>query len=163
QAVRPIWVTNVWAENKDRNTGTSITYSQRDKLLGRESSSSSDRALLEWHDPNDRLDETTAAELIRQERVLRPNSKELFTDESQVLDPSTGKLDIEKLAMHKPPQGKVRPGEIILNKQAKDELMPRFISGQLPMGVTGLILAALMAASMSSIDSGLNSICTLLI
>jgi Na+/proline symporter len=31
------------------------------------------------------------------------------------------------------------------------------------MGIAGLILAALLAASMSSIDSGLNSICTLLI
>jgi Na+/proline symporter len=54
-------------------------------------------------------------------------------------------------------------GEIVLNKRAKDELMPRFISRKLSMGVAGLILAALLAASMSSMDSGLNSICTLLV
>lgn len=158
QAVRPIWVANT-----DGATRKSLTYRDRDKLLGHDRAASSDKPLLVWNNPDDRLDASTAAELIRQERILRPNSKEPFTDESQVLDPATGKLDVEKLAMHKPPQGKVRPGEIILNRQAKDELMPRFIAEQLPLGLTGLILAALMAASMSSIDSGLNSICTLLI
>ena len=41
--------------------------------------------------------------------------------------------------------------------------MPRFLTDQLPVGIAGLILAALFAASMSSMDSGLNSISTLVI
>src|SRR5678816_3155424 len=40
---------------------------------------------------------------------------------------------------------------------------PRFIADHLPWGAAGLIVAALLAACMSSIDSGLNSICTLLV
>jgi len=44
-----------------------------------------------------------------------------------------------------------------------DELMPRFIVNVLPAGLAGLIFAALLAASMSSMDSGLNSLATLVI
>ncbi|MDC0935553.1 sodium/solute symporter [Pirellulales bacterium] len=43
-----------------------------------------------------------------------------------------------------------------------DALLPQFIVQVLPAGVAGLIFAALLAASMSSMDSGLNSIATLL-
>jgi len=41
-----------------------------------------------------------------------------------------------------------------------DELFPRFIVQGLPVGLTGLVIAALMAAAMSSSSSGLNSSCT---
>lgn len=39
-----------------------------------------------------------------------------------------------------------------------DDLFPRFISFHLPIGVSGLVVAAMFAAAMSSIDSGVNSI-----
>jgi SSS family solute:Na+ symporter len=39
-----------------------------------------------------------------------------------------------------------------------DDVFPYFIAHQLPAGVGGLILAALFAAAMSSIDSGVNSV-----
>jgi len=39
-----------------------------------------------------------------------------------------------------------------------DDLFPRYISYHLPMGVSGLVVAAMFAAAMSSIDSGVNSI-----
>jgi len=42
-------------------------------------------------------------------------------------------------------------------------VMPYFISHELPRGMAGLILAALFAAAMSSMDSGLNSISTSMI
>ncbi len=38
-----------------------------------------------------------------------------------------------------------------------DDLFPRFISSGLPVGVTGLVLAAIVAASASSLSSGINS------
>ena len=41
-----------------------------------------------------------------------------------------------------------------------DELFPRFIVRGLPVGMTGLVVAALLAAAMSSLSSGLNSSCT---
>ncbi len=39
-----------------------------------------------------------------------------------------------------------------------DQVFPLFIAHQLPIGVSGLVLAGLFAAAMSSIDSGVNSI-----
>ena len=39
-----------------------------------------------------------------------------------------------------------------------DELFPHYISYHLPTGVSGLVVAAMFAAAMSSIDSGVNSI-----
>ena len=39
-----------------------------------------------------------------------------------------------------------------------DQWFPRFISHELPIGLTGLVIAAMFAAAMSSLDSGVNSI-----
>ncbi len=49
------------------------------------------------------------------------------------------------------------PADESINFQA-DQLFPHFISAQLPPVVTGLVVAGLFAAAMSSIDSGVNSI-----
>ena len=43
-------------------------------------------------------------------------------------------------------------------KQDADDLFPRFVSFHLPIGISGLVVAAMFAAAMSSIDSGVNSI-----
>lgn len=48
------------------------------------------------------------------------------------------------------------PGETV--HSAADDLFPRYIAHHLPIGVTGLVVAAMFAAAMSSIDSGVNSI-----
>ena len=39
-----------------------------------------------------------------------------------------------------------------------DQLFPRFIAEQLPAGVTGLVFAAILAATMSSMTSGINTL-----
>lgn len=49
----------------------------------------------------------------------------------------------------------------LIDTQA-DKLMPRFMAQELPAGITGLLLAALLAAAMSSISSGINSISTVI-
>ena len=113
-------------------------------------------------DPADLPSPQNVDELVRQQRLLKPNSKEPFTDAKELIDPETGELIIEKLAMRKPTQGEIR-GEIIVAKGAPEKMLPRFIAEHLPWGAAGLILAALLAACMSSIDSGVNSICTLLV
>ena len=41
-----------------------------------------------------------------------------------------------------------------------DEVLPHFILTQLPVGVAGLIIAAILAAAMSSLDSSINSVST---
>jgi SSS family solute:Na+ symporter len=43
-------------------------------------------------------------------------------------------------------------------KDDADKIFPRFIAFHLPVGVSGLVVAAMFAAAMSSIDSGVNSI-----
>jgi len=53
-------------------------------------------------------------------------------------------------------QGSI-PGGLGL-KESADDLFPYFIANQLPIGITGLVVAAMFAAAMSSIDSGVNSI-----
>jgi len=42
--------------------------------------------------------------------------------------------------------------------QNPDQMMPYFVAAVLPVGVSGLFIAALFAATMSSVDSGMNSL-----
>ena len=48
------------------------------------------------------------------------------------------------------------------NAQVADKMFPHFIEYGLPVGVSGLVVAALFAAAMSSVDSGINSVSTVL-
>lgn len=51
------------------------------------------------------------------------------------------------------------PEGVTMQKDA-DKLFPHFIVNVLPIGVSGLVISALLAASMSSLSSGVNSACT---
>ncbi len=44
-----------------------------------------------------------------------------------------------------------------------DTIFPFFIAQQLPTGITGLVIAALFAAAMSTVDSSLNSVATVIV
>jgi SSS family solute:Na+ symporter len=44
-----------------------------------------------------------------------------------------------------------------------DDLLPRFIATRLPVGIAGLLLAALISAAMTSFGSGVNSISTVVV
>lgn len=46
----------------------------------------------------------------------------------------------------------------VINSSKPDELLPFYIVQNLPVGVAGTVIAALFAASMSSLDSSMNSI-----
>ena len=48
--------------------------------------------------------------------------------------------------------------EALLNEP--DQLFPRFIATALPPGITGLVIAGLLAVAMSSLSSGVNSACS---
>ena len=43
-----------------------------------------------------------------------------------------------------------------------DQLFPRFIMTEMPAGLSGLVLAAILSAAMSSLSSGVNSACAVL-
>ena len=45
--------------------------------------------------------------------------------------------------------------------EANDQILPTFIIAHVPVGLAGILLAAIFAAAMSSIDSSLNSSATL--
>ena len=45
-------------------------------------------------------------------------------------------------------------------KEAQDRVFPHFITYGLPAGISGLVIAGIMAATMSSVDSGVNSLST---
>jgi SSS family solute:Na+ symporter len=51
------------------------------------------------------------------------------------------------------------PDEVVAGLHP-DEVFPHFIVTQLPVGVAGLILAAVLAAAMSSLDSSINAVAT---
>lgn len=48
----------------------------------------------------------------------------------------------------------------IINASKPDELLPFYIVKSLPLGLAGVVIAAIFAASMSSLDSSMNSIAT---
>jgi SSS family solute:Na+ symporter len=48
-------------------------------------------------------------------------------------------------------------------REKADLLFPRFIVSHLPVGVAGLIISGLLAAAMSSLSSGVNSSCSVLV
>jgi SSS family solute:Na+ symporter len=52
------------------------------------------------------------------------------------------------------------PGATSMEGIKADEVLPRFIGTRLPAGVAGLMLAAIFAASMSSLDSAIHSMST---
>ncbi len=56
--------------------------------------------------------------------------------------------------------GTVMPADV---EAVKDNIVPYFIRTQLPVGIIGLVVAALLAAAMSSLDSDLNSMATVII
>ena len=60
------------------------------------------------------------------------------------------------LGYYQAPPTHLRAGLTI--EQSADQLFPIFISDELPVGISGLVVAAMFAAAMSSIDSGVNSI-----
>jgi SSS family solute:Na+ symporter len=56
--------------------------------------------------------------------------------------------------------GAALPAEVAA---VKDNIVPYFIKTQLPVGLIGLVVAALLAAAMSSLDSDLNSMATVIV
>lgn len=56
--------------------------------------------------------------------------------------------------------GATLPAEVAA---VKDNIVPYFLKTQLPSGLIGLVVAALLAAAMSSLDSDLNSMATVIV
>lgn len=57
---------------------------------------------------------------------------------------------------------KINPGDLNPVLEKTDAIFPWFIVNSLPDGVSGLLIAAIFAASMSSLDSSMNSVSTVI-
>ncbi len=142
QQMRAFWVANLETTGEAPGVGKSILDPKTNEPLlpfGRE------------------ITPESIGRLVADRKLMRPNVNEPFTDADDLLD-TDGNVRIDALAKRIP-----TTGQWVLHKKAQDQLMPWFLVNQLPAGIAGLVLAALFAASMSSLDSGLNSITTLLI
>jgi solute:Na+ symporter, SSS family len=51
----------------------------------------------------------------------------------------------------------------VVDTLAADQVLPYFVLTRVPAGLAGLVVAAVMAAAMSSLDSGINSISTVVV
>lgn len=175
QQMRPEWVANV-----DAQTRLPITDpATRDPQITRTSKVTGEsevdptigKPLIDWKNKQEAITAANVPELVARGKLREPNSKEPYSEEvaAELIDPSTQQVVIDKLGMRKSLEDKSNQNparfkaEFLLDRRASEEMLPRFISTRLGWGVAGLIVAALLAASMSSIDSGLNSICSLLI
>ncbi|MDH3652042.1 MAG: sodium/solute symporter, partial [Saprospiraceae bacterium] len=58
---------------------------------------------------------------------------------------------------------KVHPQALNISLNQPDAIFPWFIVNELPNGISGLLIAAVFAASMSSLDSSMNSVSTVVI
>jgi Na+/proline symporter len=171
QQMRPEWVANVDGVTRKPITDPATRDPSRTRtnlLKEQEVDPTVGRPLLRWRHADDALTPENIDNLVAAGKLLDPNTKEPFTTSEGLIDPDTREVVIEKLAMRRPPSSLdekaegIRP-EMVLDKRAAEEILPRFIATRLGWGIAGLIVAALLAASMSSIDSGLNSLCSLLI
>ncbi|MCA8998231.1 MAG: sodium/solute symporter [Planctomycetaceae bacterium] len=67
---------------------------------------------------------------------------------------------IQELASAENPEAVAR---LVTSQNHQDKILPQFVKTHFPWGGKGLFLAALMAAIMSSIDSGIHSVTTALV
>jgi Na+/proline symporter len=165
--LRPVWVVNL-----DNQTRQSLTFADRDRLLAEQADvdgegdrprpaveprGGADRGepLVDWTANLNDFD--TLQRLVNERRILRPNNKQPFEAVDELLNLETDELIVDRLAMKKP------DGELVLHARAGLELLPHFLSQRLGMGLLGLVLAGILAASMASFDSGVHSLATVLL
>ena len=89
-----------------------------------------------------------------------------FRDRPQELVPLLVEQQADGAAPHTAEYYKAHPEQVAADMKRlklQDKAMPTFVSLHFPPGVTGLFLVALMAAIMSSIDSGIHSVTTALV
>ncbi|MFC2123397.1 cyclically-permuted mutarotase family protein [Bacteroidota bacterium] len=55
---------------------------------------------------------------------------------------------------------KTNPGELNISMENPDSIFPYFIMTRLPIGIVGLLIAAIFAATMSTVSSSINSLST---
>jgi len=102
--------------------------------------------LLDWY--ADEVNSSTVERLVEQRRLLRPNNKEAVEDLADLIDPASGKFQLERLAMRRPSEGR----EIILHRRASSELLGWFVATRLPWGCLAIAWCGLVAGAVSAVS-----------
>ena len=90
-------------------------------------------------------------QIVAEQRLLQKGIQPRYTtstDGKQILDPEYSR-QVDEIASS------------LTNKDIGDRVFPHFIAKYLPPGVTGLLIAAIFAAAMSTVSTSLNSSATL--
>jgi len=114
-------------------------------------------SMLVWHVATAGGDQT-AVQRFMATRDVRDARRAVFTQMvvSVVVSITLLLVGFALLSYFEASAGRLPAGMDI--KADADDLFPHYISHHLPMGVSGLVVAAMFAAAMSSIDSGVNSV-----
>ncbi|MCI0356924.1 MAG: hypothetical protein L0211_00370 [Planctomycetaceae bacterium] len=115
------------------------------------------RLLLDPANPAHEISAVTLEQLIAQRRILQPNNKEPFTSSAGLIDAETNRVLVEKLAMRRPPRGKLN-GEFIVASSAPLQMFPALAADQLPMGAAGIVIVALLAATTAPLVAGIHGL-----
>jgi Na+/proline symporter len=118
--------------------------------------------LLDFRKPSQQLTRETIDQLVAEGRVLQPNDKLPFTSSDDLLDPASGRVMVERLAMRRPRDG-ANVGELVLCLGSSEQLLPQFVARRLSWGAAGTVLAALIAAALSALTSGVHALGTLIV
>jgi len=108
--------------------------------------------------PKTVIDAETIVDLAQRGVILDPNTNRKFEDPQELID-ARGEIVIDRLATR---ATRGRGGERRL-RTGSDELLSRFVHRHVPHGLAGLVLAAMLAAGMCVIGSGLSALATLVV
>jgi Na+/proline symporter len=144
QEMRPAWVVNIDGKTRLPMRG------------------SDGRPLLDAAKPADDVNFENIDRLVAEGRILQPNNKEPFASPQSLIDPETNRVLIERLAMRKPNNDRLR-GEVIVGQDAPQEMVPHFARSRLSFGAAGLLLAALLASALAAIQAGILSVSTVIV
>jgi len=145
------WWPNGWADQWDAQPIASLDPTTRVTVVGMLISG------LVWRIATAGGDQTAVQRFMSTEDAKAARRSYLITCIAGAITPVIlGTVGLCLMAWYRVHPGLLLEGETL--KSAADDLFPRFIASELPPGVTGLVLAGMFAAAMSSIDSGVNSI-----
>ncbi len=102
--------------------------------------------------PDTVINAETLPGLINRRAILDPNTDRPMTDTDELVD-HQGQINIDRLATRE------LTGERRL-RHGRGELFSRFVRRHLPTGLTGFVLAGLVAAAMATVDSGIGAMLT---
>jgi hypothetical protein len=115
------------------------------------------RPLLEAANPAHAVTWENIHQLVAERRILQPNDKQPFTSADELIDAEHNRLLVERLAMRKPSEG-ILGGEYIVYRAAPVEMLPWFARTQLPWGIAGMVVLALVAAALAAFDASASAI-----